>query len=131
MLALPRDDPRKGSLWIILKHRVEIDVFDALHMYALELHRLGCKRLGRVDPHFGTDAVVRGWVELRALGAGDDNEITVGLKAGRNGPFDFAFIVDIHAHVHTHPLLDVVVATECTHDDILRLALARLVDLDG
>ena len=62
--------------------------------------------------------------------AGDDQKIAIRLEPGRNRPFDLAWLVDIHVHVDHDHLLDVVVARERAHDDVLRLALARLIDLD-
>src|SRR4029077_14644328 len=130
-LVLARDNSRKSGFRIVLEHRSEIDVFDALDVNALEFHRFGRKRLVGVDSHFRADAVIRRWIKFRALRARDDDEVAIGLKAGRNRPFDFAFIVDIDIHVDHDDLLDVVMAAERAHDDILRLTLARLLDLDG
>src|SRR5580692_6245186 len=125
------DQPRKGGFWIILQNLTEVNLLDALDVDALELHRLHRQRFGCVDSHLGADAVVGRRIELRALRARNDDEVAVGLETGRDRPFDFGFVIVFHGHIDHHDLLDVVVAAERAHDDVLRLALALLVDLDG
>src|SRR3984957_404037 len=125
------DQPRKGGFWVILQNPAEVNVLDALDVDTLKLHRLRRQRFGGVDSHLGADAVVGRRIELRALRARNDDEVTIGLETGRDGPFDFSFIIDIHVHIDDDDLLDVVMATKRAHDDVLRFALALLVDLDG
>src|SRR3984957_9390580 len=125
------DQPRKGGFWVILQNPAEVNVLDALDVDTLKLHRLRRQRFGGVDSHLGADAVVGRRIELRALRARNDDEVTIGLETGRDGPFDFSFIIDIHVHIDDDDLLDVVMATERAHDDVLRFALALLVELDG
>ena len=58
-----------------------------------------------------------------------DHEIAVGLEAGRHRPFDFRRIVDVDVLVDHDDVLDVVVAGERAHHDVLGLALLALGDL--
>ena len=67
--------------------------------------RDGVLLFGGVEPHLGADSVARRGIELRALGTGDDNEIAVGLKAGRHRPFDLGWIVNVHILVHDDHVL--------------------------
>src|SRR5579864_8650087 len=57
-LALHRNDPRERRLRIRLKHRAEVDILDTLYMNALEFHRFGQKRFGRIQSHLRADAVI-------------------------------------------------------------------------
>ena len=87
------------------------------------------KRLGGVEPHLGADAVARRRIELRALAFGNDDQVAVGLEAGRHRPFDLGRIVDVDVLVDDDDVLDVVMTGEGAHHDVLGLALLALVDL--
>jgi hypothetical protein len=106
-----RDQPRKGSFWVILQNLTELNVFDASDVDALELHRFSRQGLAGVNSHLGADAIVGRRIELRPLCVRNGNEVAIGPETGRDCLFDFGFVIDIHVHID-HDLLDVVVAAE-------------------
>src|SRR5258708_10053928 len=93
------DQPRKGGLWVILQNLTEVNLLDALDVDTLELHRLCRQRFRGVDSHLGADAVVGRRIELRPLRARNDDQVAIGLETGRDRPFDFNFVIDIHVHI--------------------------------
>src|SRR5579872_3531774 len=130
-LTLDRNNLRERRLRIRLQHRAEVDILDALYMNALEFHRFGQKRFGRIQSHLRADAVIRRRIELGALRTRNHDEVAVSLETGRNRPFDFVLIINVHVHVDHDNLLDVVMRAERSHDDVFRLTLAGLLSLDG
>ena len=87
------------------------------------------ERHGGVEPELVRDAVVRGGVELRALGARHDEQVAPGLEARRHRPFHRRRVVDIHILVHHRHLLHIGMGGEGGHDDIAPLALLCLPQL--
>ena len=59
----------------------------------------------------------------------NDDEVAVGLEARRHRPFDFRRIVNVDVHIDDDDLLDVVMAGEGAHHDVLGLAFLAFVDL--
>ena len=100
-------------------------------MNALEIEFRRVDRHGRIESHLGADAILCGRIELGPERARNDQKIAIGLEARCYRPFDFLGIADIDVLVDDDNLLNVIVGAEGTHDDVFRLAVGRLVDLDG
>src|SRR5690606_8881931 len=106
----------------------EIDLVVAGDLDLLEASRR-TERLGGVETHLGGDgSTFGGRVELVALGAGDQHQVTIGPEAGGDGPFDVLGVEGVYVVVDHDDLLDVPHGMEGGDDRVLAVSLVTLAD---